>query len=261
MRTLNNVTAIPAFDEIVFEARNKEYGAYVLRRIYRKNVIFSMMMAVAIATMTVLIPYFKMKSHNTTHERTVQVVTKLTMTNIDQPIEEITPPEVKPPTDMVQQAKYIPPVVVDSVKPGDDLQFMTADEAEEVVKNEDVFEVPEQIQPEIEEVEPEQAPFYVVEEDPSFPGGQEALLKYIYDNVKYPEIAIENNIQGRITIKFCVTADGSVNQITVLKGIDPELDNEAVRVISTLPKFRPGKQGGKPVPVWYVLPVMFKLSQ
>jgi len=103
--------------------------------------------------------------------------------------------------------------------------------------------------------EPE--PFVVVEEMPMFPGGDSALLNILKENTKYPEPAKANNISGRVVVRFCVTATGSVDKISVLKGINPELDAEAIRVISTLPAFKPGKQGGIAVPVWYMAPVQF----
>ena len=93
-----------------------------------------------------------------------------------------------------------------------------------------------------------------------FPGGDVALLKYIGENTHYPEIAKENNIQGKVIIRFCVTEKGSVNRISVLKGVDPELNDEAIRVVKTLPAFKPGRQGGKPVPVWYMVPITFTLK-
>lgn len=106
----------------------------------------------------------------------------------------------------------------------------------------------------------EEAPFVVVEEMPMFPGGDAELLKYISLNTQYPEVAKANNIEGRVIIRFCVTAKGGVSQITVLKGVSPELDAEAMRVVSTLPEFQPGKQAGKAVPVWYMVPITFTLK-
>jgi TonB family protein len=108
--------------------------------------------------------------------------------------------------------------------------------------------------------EPDREPFVVVEEMPSFPGGDSALLKYIGEHTRYPEVAKTNNIQGRVVVRFCITAKGSVNKVSVLKGVDPELDKEAIRVVTSLPLFMPGKQGGKPVPVWYMVPITFTLK-
>jgi TonB family protein len=106
----------------------------------------------------------------------------------------------------------------------------------------------------------DEEPFVVVEEMPMFPGGDSALLNYIVNNTKYPESAKYKGIQGKVIIRFCVAKDGGVNRISVLKKVSPELDAEAIRVVSTLPAFMPGKQGGKPVPVWYMVPISFALN-
>jgi TonB family protein len=107
---------------------------------------------------------------------------------------------------------------------------------------------------------PEPGPFVVVEQMPMFPGGDTELLKYISEHTNYPETAKTKNIQGKVIIRFCVTAEGGVSLISVLKGVDPDLDAEALRVVSTLPSFYPGEQGGKPVPVWYMVPITFTLK-
>ena len=104
-------------------------------------------------------------------------------------------------------------------------------------------------------------PFVVVEEMPMFPGGDAALLKYLSDNIRYPETARANNITGRVILRFCVNEKGNVDRISVLKGVDPELDAEALRVVASLPAFKPGKQGGVEVPVWYMVPVTFAAAE
>ena len=106
----------------------------------------------------------------------------------------------------------------------------------------------------------EAEPFVVVEEMPMFPGGDAALLKYIAENVIYPDSAKAYNIQGRVIVRFAVTSEGTVNKASILKGVSADLDNEALRVVESLPKFRPGKQGGKAVPVWYMVPITFTLK-
>ena len=113
-----------------------------------------------------------------------------------------------------------------------------------------------------EEVTDESAtePFVVVEEMPMFPGGDSSLLAFIIQNTKYPETAKKNNIQGKVILRFCVTANGNVDRVSVLRGVDPEIDAEAIRVASSLPAFKPGKQGGKPVAVWYMVPITFSLK-
>lgn len=262
MANTKQLTVIPAFDEIVFEDRNKEYGAYVLRKSYKRNVVISLLAAIAIMTASVIIPFLKAKGMEGMSKRSESDVSSIVMSNIEPPAEKITVPETPPPpADVVQQAKYVPPVVVDSVKPEDDVQLITADDARDVVQNEDVIDIPAEVPPEIEDEVTEEIPYTIVQEMPSFPGGNNELLKYVFDNLVYPELARENNIQGRVTVKFCVTSTGGVSQISVMKGVDPELDKEVVRVISTLPPFKPGKQNGRPVPVWYVIPITFKLAE
>jgi TonB family protein len=104
-----------------------------------------------------------------------------------------------------------------------------------------------------------ETPFVAVEEMPEFPGGDIELLKFIAENTVYPQVAKENGIQGRVIVRFCVTKNGGISQASILKGVSPELDTEALRVVSQLPSFKPGKQGGRPVPVWYMVPISFKL--
>lgn len=251
----------PAFDEIVFEVRNKEYGAYKLRKKYSRTVILSMLIGILILGTAVITPYLNAKALENREKRAERQV-EIKMENLDQPAEQVAPPPPPPPppADVVQQQKYVPPVVVDSIKPEEDIQLMTADEAQIEVQNEEVVEIQEEVKEEVQEEDPEATPFVVVEEMPMFPGGDAELLKYIAENTNYPEIAKENNIQGRVIVRFCVTSKGGVSQVSILKGVDPELDAEAIRVVNTLPAFKPGKQGGKPVPVWYMVPITFTLK-
>ncbi len=110
------------------------------------------------------------------------------------------------------------------------------------------------------EEEDSQVIFQVVEKMPSFPGGDAALFKFLNDNVKYPVIAQENGVQGRVICQFVVNRDGSIVDVEVVRSIDPSLDKEAIRVIKSMPKWSPGQQRGKPVRVKYTLPVNFKLQ-
>ena len=115
---------------------------------------------------------------------------------------------------------------------------------------------------EVEEEEPEeQTIFEVVEQMPEFPnGGMAGLMQFLSKNIKYPTIAQENGTQGRVTVQFVVNKDGSIVDAKVLRGVDPYLDKEALRVIGTMPKWKPGMQRGKPVRVKYTVPVMFRLQ-
>ena len=111
-----------------------------------------------------------------------------------------------------------------------------------------------------EEEEAAQQIFTVVEEMPEFPGGQGELLKYLGHSIRYPVIAQENGIQGRVVCAFVINRDGSIVDAEVLRGVDPSLDKEALRVINSMPKWKPGKQRGKPVRVKYTVPVVFRLQ-
>jgi len=256
-----DLTKAPAFDDIVFANRNKEYGAYALRKRYKKTVILALAIGVLIISSLIIGPYISAKASENTRKRAERQV-EIKMEAMDAPTEQVAPPPPPPPppADVVQQARYVPPVVVDSVKPEEEVELMTADEISEVVQNTEVVDIPIEVKEEVQEDEAEEVPFVVVEEMPMFPGGDVALLKYIGENTVYPEVAKENNIQGRVIVRFCVTAKGGVSQVSVLKGVDPELDAEAIRVVNTLPPFKPGKQGGKPVPVWYMVPITFTLK-
>jgi len=251
---------IPKFDDIVFELRNQEYGAYRLRKKYSRNVMIGMLIGILIIGTAVITPYLNAKALEN-QKRREQKLVELKMENLDAPqdVAPPPPPPPPPPAEVVAQVKYVPPVLVDSVKPEEAKQMMTADQAQTEVKNEDV-QVQEVVQEEIKEYEAPAEVFVVVEEMPTFPGGDPELMKFIYANIVYPEIAKENNIQGRVILRFCVTFKGGVDQVQVLKPVDPALDNEAVRVIKMLPPWKPGKQGGKPVNVWYSVPVTFQLK-
>jgi protein TonB len=257
----NEKKFVPVFDDIVFESRNKEYGAYKLRKKYNRTVLISMLIGTVIIATTVIAPYINAKAAENKAKREERKV-EIKMENLDQPAEAAPPPPPPPPppADVVASAKYVPPVVVDSIKPEEAAQLMTADEAQTEVKNEEVVEVVAAVKEEVQEDDAEATPFVVVEEMPMFPGGDVELLKYIGEHTQYPEVAKENNIQGRVIVRFCVTSKGGVSQVSILKGVDPELDAEAIRVVNTLPAFKPGKQGGKPVPVWYMVPITFTLK-
>lgn len=251
----------PAFDDIVFEVRNKEYGAYKLRKKYNRTVLIALLIGVIVIATAIITPYINAKASENRAKRAERQV-EIKLENLDTPAEQVAPPPPPPPppTDVVQQQRYVPPQVVDSIKPEDVKQFITADEAQTEVTNKEVVEVQQQVKEEVQEEEKEPEPFVVVEEMPMFPGGEAELMKYIGEHTQYPEIAKENNIQGKVIVRFCVTPKGGVSQVSVLKGVDPELDKEAMRVVSTLPPFKPGKQGGKPVPVWYMVPIAFTLK-
>jgi len=191
-------------------------------------------------------------------EWTEQEVTKYEVTDteflfeeeveIQQTTQETPPP---PPPPAVQEVEVLN-VVEDNVET-ETIEVSTEETEQEVV-------IAAPVEAPVEEEE-EEVVFVVVESMPEFPGGQQALFKYLSENVKYPVIAQENGIQGRVICQFVVNKDGSIVDVEVVRsGGDPSLDKEAIRVIKTMPKWKPGKQRGKPVRVKYTVPVNFKLQ-
>ena len=167
---------------------------------------------------------------------------------IQQTSQETTPP---PPPPAVQEVEVLN-VVEDNVET-ESIEVNTEETEQEVV-------IAAPVEAPVEEEE-EEVVFVVVESMPEFPGGQQALFKYLSENVKYPVIAQENGIQGRVICQFVVNKDGSIVDVEVVRsGGDPSLDKEAVRVIKSMPKWKPGKQRGKAVRVKYTVPVNFKLQ-
>ena len=191
-------------------------------------------------------------------EWTEKEVTKYEVTDMDFLIEEEieiqqtsqeTPPPPPPPA--VQEVEVLN-VVEDNVET-ETIEVTTEETEQEVV-------IAAPVEAPVEEEE-EEVVFVVVESMPEFPGGQQALFKYLSENVKYPVIAQENGIQGRVICQFVVNKDGSIVDVEVVRsGGDPSLDKEAIRVIKSMPNWKPGKQRGKAVRVKYTVPVNFKLQ-
>jgi len=168
---------------------------------------------------------------------------------IQQTTQETPPP---PPPPAVQEVEVLN-VVEDDVET-QEIEINTEDDKDVEV----VIQAPVEV---VEEEEEEEVVFVVVEDMPEFPGGQQALFKYLSENVKYPVIAQENGIQGRVICQFVVNKDGNIVHVEVVRsGGDPSLDKEALRVVKSMPKWKPGKQRGKAVRVKYTVPVNFRLQ-
>ncbi|MBL7972021.1 MAG: energy transducer TonB [Prolixibacteraceae bacterium] len=165
--------------------------------------------------------------------------------------DEIKPPPPPPPPKVVDMLV----IVDDNTEIQDELEIEDS-EANDKTAITAVMQVSTK-----KEEEAEDAPvFFIVEEMPDFPGGQLALRKFIAQAIKYPVIAQENGIQGKVFVNFVVNKDGSVTGAKIARGVDPSLDKEALRVVMSLPKWKPGKQGGKPVRVSYTVPINFVLQ-
>ena len=250
---------VESLEEIVFKTRNKEYGAYVLRHKYQKYTTISLIIAIfiigAIVAYPVIAAYIT-KNRLIVENKTVETE----MLNAPKAEEPPPPPPPPPPPDVVQQQRFVAPVVTsDSVETTmatqDDLSTKPNREApaEEEIK---VEEVKTQV---IEQEAPKEI-FTVVEEQPTYPGGDEARIKFLQENMKYPEEAKELGVQGKVFVTFVVEVDGSITDVKVLRGIGSGCDDEAIRVVKSMPKWVPGKQRGVPVRVQFNLPINFKLQ-
>lgn len=247
-------------EEMVFATRNKEYGAYVLRKKYRKYTTISLIIALILIGGAVAYPVIAAyinKNRIITEDKTV------TTEMLDIPKEDAPPPPPPPPPpeQLVEKVKFTAPIVTtDSVETNmvsqDDLSAKGNTEAPAIEENIEVEEPKAQV---IEQAAPKEI-FTVVEEQPSYPGGEEARMKFLQDNIKYPEEAKELNIDGRVFVQFVVEIDGSITDVKVIRGIGAGCDEEAVRVVKSMPKWIPGKQRGTPVRVQFNLPIRFKLQ-
>ena len=171
------------------------------------------------------------------------------------PPEEDTPPP--PPPEEAPVNVEVLQIVEDDVKVAD-VELASVDDSFDKLQQTFTPPAPTQRGRAEEKVEDDTV-FEFLEEPAEFPGGQAAMLKWLSDHIKYPAIASENNIQGRVMVSFVVERDGSVSNIKVLRGVDPSLDKEAIRVVGEMPKWKPGMQTGKPVRSRFNLPVTFRL--
>jgi len=185
-------------------------------------------------------------------DETVLVQDVLAEEEIEITRREPTPPPPPPPPE--PEAPEIIEVVEEKVETK--LEIKTEDDQSQ--RQMQTYVPPPPPKPKQEEVTEEI--FVVVEDQPLFPGGNAAMMKFLSDNIKYPVIAQENNIQGRVICNFVVERDGSITDVQVVRGVDPSLDREAVRVIQQMPRWKPGKQRGQAVRVRFTLPVVFRLQ-
>jgi protein TonB len=211
----------------------------------KKAIFFEIGLVLALA---IVFFSFNYKSYE---KRTVTLVQRQAQAAPEE-IVPITEQKVKPPPPPPPKAVTQIKIVNNDVKVNDDVDI-------DVDANMNT-KVADYVPPEEEESVPEQHIFMVVEQMPSFPGGMAALMKYLATHIKYPELAKESGIQGRVFINFVVEPDGSISHVKVLRGIGGGCDEEAVRVVKSMPKWIPGKQRGKPVRVSFNLPVKFTLE-
>jgi periplasmic protein TonB len=260
------------FDDVVFEFRNREYGAYDMRRRYSRSIIIATAIGIAVFVLLASIPAISSWINKMTEVKEVKKDTKVELAEVKAPDEPLPPPpppqEVEPPK--VDQIKFTPPDITDEEIKEEDLPPPQEDLSKTNVSTQtqegetDFIDLPDPNAGKlvVEEEAPPQI-FQVVEQMPQFPGGDDALLKYLSKNIKYPEIARDANTQGTIFVSFVVDENGRIGSAQVLRGLNgpgaKDCANEALRVVNSMPAWAAGKQNGKAVRVQFNLPVKFTL--
>lgn len=274
--------------DLIFEGKNKAFGAYTLRRASDKRHNKAMLLVI-IGLIVVLIGgyfwgmYSDFRREQRELELQAQLEQQLAEMEAAEEQEEQVEEEIPQAMEEPQAEEALPEEILNTIKDTEIAIAADNEVTEDITSKDDVAEstaaagattfdkgtddlnVVREHKDEIivEEKHPEPVKeeiFTAVEQMPQFPGGEAELLKYISSHIKYPTMAAENNIQGRVVVKFVVGKDGRVGDVVVVRGKDPDLDKEAVRVVKTLPNFIPGKMNGQAVSVWYTLPINFKLQ-
>lgn len=245
--------------DMVFENRNREYGAYDLRKRFQKYLLIGFLISLIGVTSIIAVPVIRAYMAD---EQTVVLVkeTVAELQNVQTDDDIAPPPPPPPPPAAVEQTvRYTAPVVVDTVT--EEVTLAIVDDVREIVSNEPVpetIEVVEEDEPVIVEEEPA---FVFVEEQATFQGGDiNSFRDWVQKNLVYPPVAVENGIFGRVTVQFAVNSRGEVTDVKILRGVDPSLDKETIRVIMSSPKWGAAKQGGRAVKQQFVIPVIFMLQ-
>ena len=270
--------------DLVFEGKNKDFGAYVIRTEstgrHNKAVLWTLIGTIIFGLLT----FGLVKANQYLEQRKLadQVGQEAIIVDMTPQAEEVREKEVIEPEQieekpeeqlMTYRATELQIVEDEMVKPEDKILSQEeqvqsdgfAGSVNNSVGSTDLDNIHEHIVDVVVEVKkpvvdkPEEV-FTSVEQMPQFPGGDEALMKFLSSHINYPPMAAENNVQGKVILQFVVGKDGRVGEVKIARSVDKDLDKEAMRVVKSLPKFIPGRQNGQAVPVWYTLPVSFKLQ-
>ncbi len=265
--------------DLVFEGRNQSYGAYKLRKgTAKRNVWALIIVGLAAALLYLGLQLQKMAEANKKVENTQAV--ELAKLNTEKKEAKVEKKEIikQEPEKVVEQVKssvkFTAPIIKkdSEVKEEDEIKLDEVQKSDKAVGaftvegNDEVGGAVLKAKEEIAAPEPpkhvveETKIFTVVEQMPMYPGGDAALMGYLRDNIKYPTVAAENGVQGRVVVGFVVERDGSITDVNILRGVDPSLDREAMRVVKSMPRWNPGKQNGSAVRVKYQVPVSFRLQ-
>ena len=266
--------------DLIFEGKNQEFGAYQMRKASDARHNKAMIVVVIIMALALILPYLvntmlPKAEADIQEENAQQMVSVVTEEAEEEPEEEIERiEEQKPealPEEILNTVKVTELAIVDDDQVKAEDEIKTQDELQQTETafgqtdfdkgTDDLNVVREHKEEIIVEEKKEEQVFTAVEQMPQFPGGEAELMKYISNNIKYPTMAMENNIQGRVVVQFVVTKTGKIGEVKVVRSKDPDLDKEAVRVVKSLPNFIPGKMNGQAVNVWYTLPITFNIEE
>jgi protein TonB len=252
----------PGFDDIVFEFRNREYGAYLLRKKYNSAIITGIVIAPLIFTGFVILP-FVLTQHSENAIIDNRNFLSVQIEKLEPPKEVIYVPPSPPPVEAIlveKIVKYVPPVVVDSLPEIEKSQLATEEYLNQATEINNRLTGSDSGDALLSGQEGTDAgePLLIVEVMPSFKGGGlDKFSDWVQKMTNYPKEAADSRIQGTVVVTFVVEKDGKVSNVAILKGVHPLLDNEAVKVISSSPGWRPGLQGGQAVRIRYLIPIVF----
>ncbi|MCU0466999.1 MAG: TonB family protein [Arcicella sp.] len=274
----NQSENLQTLEDIIFQNRNKTYGAYVLRNDYRNVIKKALIIGISIFGLGIITPMLWGKVQLTNQQIVIADVMDVALPPENEkiePIEPETPPPAKPEP-QIKTIAYLEPKIVEDEKltePLPDQETLNDTDAQISDKTQDgeVMEIPvddpdahKSTQPEIPvvvETEEKDKIFVSVEQNPEFAGGQAALLRFLQKNLRYPNQAVNAGVMGKVFMQFVVGKDGAISNVDVLKGIGFGCDEEAQRVVKLMPRWSPGKQSGRAVAVKFTLPIMFQLSE
>ena len=274
--------------DLVFEGKNQEFGAYQLRKSSDKRHNLAMLY-VLIGLAVVAAILFSLNMYNDyraeieaaeAKERAekmsaAQLAQMEEVEEVEEEVEEqrFEQPEIEVPQEVLATVQVTQIAIVDAEEVKNEVMDMEAQQEDNTARgvvNQEGSDDADKFQavaarvvvkePEPEPVKEEEI-FVAVEQQPEFPGGTAALMKWLGNNVRYPQMALENGISGRVIVKFVVEKDGSVSGVTLVRGVDKDLDREAIRVVKSMPKWPPGKNNGQAVRCYFNLPVNFKLAE
>jgi len=259
----------PKWLDLVFEGKNREYGAYVLREGSSDRHIKALTIVVLVGLTLVYLPVF-IKSFVPQPVKIVQTGGVIfSPVNLDDQQKNLVvpPPAPKITQPVVATTRFVPPIIVpdSKVKPDDLVPTQTSlTDANTAIGTVTVAGAKEGVHPDdvapIVQEPAVQKPFITVEQPPYYEGGDKALMKWLSENLVYPAEASERGVQGVVVLRFVIGPDGSVGNIEILRSLDPSCDKAAVRVVEKMKKWNPGKQNGQAVSVYYTLPIRFVLQ-